>query len=66
MAASYNLDSLKRTEHIKFTTYQGDGSGRDSYIIFNDGGLIPAPNYQGMAAKCDYLAKSHITTAKPA
>jgi hypothetical protein len=31
--------SIERTEHIKFTTYHGDGSGRDSYIILNDGGL---------------------------
>ena len=63
-AASYNLDSLKRTEHMKFTTYQGDGSGRDSYIIMNDGGLIPQPQYHGIGAKCDYLAKTHLSASK--
>lgn len=30
---------LWRTNDVKFTSYQGDGYGRDSYIIMNDGGL---------------------------
>ena len=60
-AANYNLSSLNRTEHVKFTTYMGDGSGRDGYIILNDGGLIPAPTFKGMAPKNDYMAKHKIT-----
>jgi len=32
---------LYRTDHPKFTTYRGDGSGRDTYVIFDDGGLHP-------------------------
>jgi len=30
---------LARTEHIKYTTYWGDGFGRDSYIVTGNGGL---------------------------
>ena len=48
--ATHTLNTLNRTEHIKFTTYGGDGNGRDSYIISNDGGLMrSAPEYKGAA-----------------
>jgi hypothetical protein len=30
---------MQRTNHPKFTTYWGDGHGRDHYITFNNGGL---------------------------
>ena len=42
---------LWRTHDTKFTTIQGDGSGRDAYITFNDGGLQPSPNVKGLLPK---------------
>lgn len=39
--------SLSRTYYPKFTTYWGDGAGRDHYIVFNDGGLQPQRDYRG-------------------
>jgi hypothetical protein len=30
---------LGRTSNVKYTHYYGDGSGRDSHIICNNGGL---------------------------
>ena len=42
---------LYRTQDPKFTTYGGDGSGRDTYIIFSDGGLQPEPQLKGLGAK---------------
>ena len=35
------LSALYRTDHPKFTTYRGDGSGRDCHVIFQNGGLNP-------------------------
>jgi len=35
------MESIRyRTFYPKLSTYGGDGSGRDSYIIFNNGGLV--------------------------
>ena len=39
--------NLNRTENIKYTTYTGDGSGRDGYVVFGNGGLHGLRNYQG-------------------
>lgn len=39
--------SLYRTENIKYTTYTGDGHGRDGYIVFGNGGLHDLRNYKG-------------------
>lgn len=33
------VSSLYRTEHTKHVWYGGDGSGRDQYIVFPNGGL---------------------------
>jgi hypothetical protein len=33
------MSSLYRTDNPKWVTYWGDGNGRDSFIIFNNGGL---------------------------
>lgn len=52
--------SLYRTLDPKFTTYQGDGSGRDSYIIFSDGGLQPEPGRKGLAPKQDFKAGAKV------
>ena len=37
--------SLQRTFNPKYTHYAPDGIGRDSYIICNNGGLLPHDNY---------------------
>ena len=39
--------SLYRTFDPKWVTYLGDGSGRDSYIVFNNGGLNELRQYRG-------------------
>jgi len=39
--------SLNRTYYPKYTTYWGDGSGRDGYAVFENGGLHGLRNYQG-------------------
>lgn len=39
--------SLSRTSNPKYTTYTGDGYGRDGYIIFANGGLHELRDYQG-------------------
>ena len=31
--------SMQRTSHLKYASYHGDGSGRDTYIVLNNGGL---------------------------
>ena len=45
---------LYRTHDPKFTTYRGDGSGRDTYVIFEDGGLMPLYNAVGMKQRDTY------------
>jgi hypothetical protein len=42
--------TLNRTFNPKFTTYGGDGQGRDGYIIFNNGGLNELRDYKGSLA----------------
>lgn len=37
--------ALGRTYHCKYTTYRGDGAGRDSYIFDGNGGLIAPSGY---------------------
>lgn len=37
------MESLHRCFHPKHTSYPADGSGRDNYIGFDDGGLVPRP-----------------------
>jgi hypothetical protein len=39
--------NLRRTENIKYTTYTGDGHGRDGYIVFCNGGLHEMRKYNG-------------------
>lgn len=39
--------SLNRTYHPKFVTYTGDGSGRDHYVVFNNGSLHGLRDYKG-------------------
>ena len=39
--------TINRTEHIKYTTYWGDGSGRDNHIVLGNGGLHDLRDYQG-------------------
>lgn len=39
--------SLNRTFNPKYTTYTGDGFGRDGYIVFGNGGLHELRQYNG-------------------
>ena len=50
MAQSLKMDAhereaLSRTWYPKYTTYTGDGSGRDGYIVFGNGGLTGLRTY---------------------
>ena len=38
---------INRTYHPKYTSYFGDGNGRDNYVIFNNGGLHGLRDYRG-------------------
>jgi len=38
---------LDRTDNQKWTTYTGDGNGRDGYIVFGNGGLNELRYYEG-------------------
>lgn len=37
--------TIYRTYYPKYVTYTGDGSGRDQYITFANGGLHELRNY---------------------
>lgn len=39
--------SLNRTNYPKYTTYWGDGNGRDQYVVFNNGGLHDLRDFKG-------------------
>ena len=39
--------TIYRTYYPKYTTYTGDGSGRDSYVVMGNGGLHGLRDYQG-------------------
>jgi len=41
------MSTLNRTYHPKYTTYTGDGSGRDGYVVFGNGGLHDLRVYNG-------------------
>ena len=44
-----------RTSNVKYTTYTGDGAGRDGYIVFANGGLHHVPRYyNGASPKSNY------------
>ena len=36
---------INRTYHPKYVTYTGDGSGKDHYVVFNNGGLHGLRDY---------------------
>lgn len=41
------MTSLSRTFYPKYVTYTGDGSGRDGYVVFGNGGLHDLRFYKG-------------------
>ena len=52
--------NLNRTENIKYTTYTGDGHGRDGYIVFCNGGLHGLRKYNGSNPSTTFkLSNSH-------
>ena len=54
--------SMARTFEPKYASYFGDGSGRDSYIILNNGGLA-ASDKRGLMRRTTRIGNS---SAKPA
>jgi len=46
--------SLARTDYQKYTTYRGDGYGRDSYILLANGGLRAPQSYSSNAPKIGF------------
>lgn len=49
-----------RTAHEKFATYQSDGTGRDSYIMFGDGGLQPEPFRRGIKGRDGFSRDTNL------
>ena len=54
--------SMARTNYPKYASYMGDGSGRDSYVILNNGGLANADKRYMMRRK---QGSPHDASAKP-
>lgn len=46
--------NINRTYHPKYLTYTGDGSGRDGYVVFGNGGLHDLRDYKGGQGKPHY------------
>lgn len=44
---------MRRTNYPKYVSYFGDGSGRDTYVVLNNGGLtsVSKPNLMFRAFK---------------
>ena len=42
-----DTNTIYRTYHPKYVTNYGDGSGRDGYAVFGNGGLHDLRNYEG-------------------
>ena len=49
-----DCSSINRTSYPKYVTYTGDGSGRDGYVTFANGGLHELRNYQGSQPKSGF------------
>lgn len=49
--------TINRTSHEKYTTYWGDGSGRDSYTIIGNAGLRKPDSYVYEAPRTGYQPK---------
>ena len=56
------LSDLYRTDHPKFTTYRGDGSGRDCHVIFQNGGLNPNEIRKLFSEKNHFNLSSKVTS----
>jgi len=41
------MSTIDRTYHPKYVTYTGDGTGRDGYVVFTNGGLEETRTYKG-------------------
>lgn len=63
--------SMNRTFHPKYTTYRGTGTGRDTYIIVNNGTLCrpsitsPRTGYQSKVKSPIFFSKAHTAMASP-
>ena len=60
--------AIDRTYYPKYTTYTGDGAGRDHYITFNNGGLHALRDYRASQKNAFNLGPNlphqHVTPSK--
>jgi hypothetical protein len=54
---SYLEATMARTFHPKYASYTGDGSGRDTYVVLNNGGLTNSDKPNMMFRKQAYQQK---------
>ena len=54
-----------RTDHPKYAQYRGDGMGRDTYIIMNNGGFLEYRRQKGQQKKQGFSLTSRISPIKP-
>lgn len=59
------MTNLHRTFNPKYTHYLGDGSGRDSYIIKNNGGLCIEPARPAKQESTMFFTR-RVSTSTPA
>jgi len=60
------MHSLYRTEYIKHAQYNGDGKGRDGYIVFCNGGLNELRRYKGSVPTTAFTKnpiRNHVRTS---
>ena len=54
--------SIARTYDPKYTTYRGDGQGRDSYVFMGNGGLVAPGAYTTNAPQIGYQRPKKSST----
>jgi hypothetical protein len=58
--------NLHRSNKHTHTTYHGDGRGRDSYIIFSNGGLNELRKYNGVNTHTAFKVNNYRSSVSPA
>ena len=53
---------IYRTHHEKYTTYWGDGTGRDSYAVVGNAGLRKPESYVNTPPRTGYQPKERTTS----
>ena len=60
----YQVHSINRTYNPKFVTNHGDGSGRDGYAVFANGGLNELRSYKGSQGRPVFNNNIGVPNAK--